>query len=94
MRAGHHCPAPVLVTERPLTHAAALGASWRSGPTAVPERHFYPRRMTLITELQRLAAASGAPDAEAYDRVTRVPQLEDERKRDRTSLSSREESMD
>ena len=44
--------------------------------------------MTLITEIQRLAAASGAPsDAEAYDRVTRVRQLQDERKRDRTSLT-------
>jgi hypothetical protein len=60
-------------------HAAALEASWRSGPTVASERHFYSRCMTLNTEIQRLAAISGAPaDAEAYDRV--VLQLEDERR--------------
>jgi hypothetical protein len=62
------------------------GASWRTGPTAASERQFYSRRKTLITEIRRLAVASGAPaDAEAYDRV--VLQLEDERKRAGASLS-------
>jgi len=62
------------------------GASWRTGPAAASERQFYSRRKTLITEIRRLAVASGAPaDAEAYDRV--VLQLEDERKRAGASLS-------
>lgn len=62
------------------------GSGWRSGPAAASERQFYSRRKTLITEIQRLAAAVKAPpDLEAYNRV--VLQLEDERKRARASLS-------
>lgn len=62
------------------------GSGWRSGPAAASERQFYSRRKTLITEIRRLAAASGAPtDGRAYDRV--VLQLEDERKRAGASLS-------
>ena len=66
---------------------AQYGASWRSGPAAASERQFYSRRKTLITEIRRLAGASGAApaDAEAYNRVVR--QLEDERQRARASLS-------
>jgi hypothetical protein len=62
-------------------------SSWRSGPVAAAsERQFYSRRKTLITEIQRLAAAIRAPpDREAYNTV--VLQLEDERKRAGISLS-------
>ena len=62
------------------------GSSWRSGPAAASERQFYSRRKTLITEIQRLAAAIKAPpDKEAYNIV--VLQLEDKRKRAGVSLS-------
>ena len=49
---------------------ALYGASWRTGPIIASECQFYSRRKTLITEIRRLAAASGAPaDTEAYNRV-------------------------
>jgi hypothetical protein len=32
------------------------GSRWRSGPSKAPERQFYSRRKTLITEIKRLAA--------------------------------------